>query len=140
MGRTMSEGLQLNPDGATKFKVPLLFISYQNLAWLSQQGFGNKSSLNSDHESDKENSKTSSSIGIGASPLANGLPPVNVDIASRIQSALWAANFNKDQPFPGPYGSWMNPAVNPGFAAVAAAAAAAMKTSAAAFPTTTSSR
>ena len=119
---------------------PLYFFYFQNLAWLSQQGFGSKSSLNSDHESDKENSKTSSSIGIGAHPLANGLPPINVDIASRIQSALWAANFNKDQPFPGPYGSWISPAANPGFAAVAAAAAAAIKTSSAAFPATTSSR
>ena len=42
-----------------------------------------------------------------------------------LQKAFWAANFNRDNP----YGSWINPAVNPGFAAVAAAAAAAANTS-----------
>jgi len=44
-----------------------------------------------------------------------------MDIAGRFQKAFWAANFGRDAS----YGSWMNPAMNTGLAAVAAAAAAA---------------
>ena len=116
--------------------------AFQNLAWLSQQGYGSagdKKQTTSDQESDKDNNKAmSSSIGM-ISPMANGLPPVNVDIASRIQNALWVAKFNKDPAFANLYGSWMNPAINPGFAAVAAAIAA-MKTGASTFPTSHGSR
>jgi hypothetical protein len=119
-----------------RFSLSTIHSLFQNLAWLSHQGYGSGSAsegktLSSDHESDKENKTTTST--------ASSLPTVNMDIASRLQNALWAANFNKDQPYASPYGSWMNSALNPGFAAVAAAAAAAIKTSSNTFPSTTSS-
>jgi hypothetical protein len=59
-----------------------------------------------------------------------------MDMASRLQNAFWAANFNRDSP----YSNWMNPSVNPGLAAVAAAAAAAINTTSNGLSSTTPSR
>jgi hypothetical protein len=97
------------------------------LAWLSQQGFGtglqqDSRRPNSDVDSDKENRQiATSSTTSTATSVATGLPTLSMDIAGRLQKAFWAANFSRDNP----YGSWMNPAANHGFATVAAAAAAA---------------
>ena len=89
------------------------------MAWLSQQnGFGTSRPEvgSSDRDSDKENHQGSTSATtVTTSPAT--LPTLSMDIAGRLQKAFWAANFNRDNP----YGSWINPAVNPGFAAVAAA-------------------
>ena len=113
------------------------------MAWLSQQNFRNGATENaktSDQDSDKENRLTPSSssgpVTTSSSTLAPGLPTLSMDMASRLQNAFWAANFNRDSP----YSNWMNPSVNPGLAAVAAAAAAAINTTSNGLSSTTASR
>jgi len=110
---------------------------FQNLAWLSQQGFGGSrqdiGGGSSDRDSDKENRQNATATSTTTAPAtATGLPTLSMDIAGRLQKAFWAANFNRDNL----YGSWINPAVNPGFAAVAAAAASAANSSSPGLPVT----
>ena len=81
-------------------------------------------------------SSSSGAVSTTSSTLATGLPTLSIDMASRLQNAFWAANFNRDSP----YNNWMNPSVNPGLAAVAAAAAAAINTTSNGLSSTTASR